>query len=55
MFLEPRSARIIAGDAPDQWKHSIPPRPQDTWVDQIIPRGTRVSLTFRNMLRTSGM
>ena len=55
MFLEPRSALVIAGDARDKWKHSIPPRPQDTRMDQIIWRGTRVSLTFRKMLRTAGM
>ncbi len=55
MFLAPRSALVIAGEARDKWKHSIPPRPQDTWMDQVISRGTRVSLTFRKMLRTSGM
>jgi alkylated DNA repair dioxygenase AlkB len=54
MFLAPRSALVIAGEARDKWKHSIPPRPQDTWMDQVISRGTRVSLTFRKMLRTSG-
>jgi alkylated DNA repair dioxygenase AlkB len=54
MFLAPCSALVIAGEARDKWKHSIPPRPQDTWKDQVISRGTRVSLTFRRMLRTSG-
>ena len=55
MFLEPRSALVIASEARDKWKHSIPPRPSDTWMDQIVSRGTRVSLTFRRMMRTSGM
>lgn len=55
MFLEPRSALVMGGDARDKWKHSIPPRTRDTWKDQDVVRGTRVSLTFRRMLRTSGM
>jgi alkylated DNA repair dioxygenase AlkB len=55
LFLEARSALVIAGDARDKWKHSIPPRPQDLWRGRAVSRGTRVSLTFRRMLRTSGM
>jgi alkylated DNA repair dioxygenase AlkB len=55
IFLEPRSALVIAGDARDKWKHSIPPRPRDTWMDQVVVRGRRVSLTFRKMRRTSGV
>jgi alkylated DNA repair dioxygenase AlkB len=55
MFLEPQSALVFAGEARHRWKHSIPPRPNDTWNGQVVPRGTRVSLTFRKMVRTSGI
>jgi hypothetical protein len=55
IFLEPRSAVVLSGDARHKWKHAIPPRPHDAWRNQIVSRGTRVSLTFRKMLRTSGM
>jgi alkylated DNA repair dioxygenase AlkB len=55
MLVEPRSALVFAGDVRHKWKHGIPERSQDVWMDQVVVRGTRVSLTFRKMLRTSGM
>jgi alkylated DNA repair dioxygenase AlkB len=55
MLVEPRSALIFAGEARHRWKHGIPARSQDVWLDQVVSRGTRVSLTFRKMLRTSGL
>jgi alkylated DNA repair dioxygenase AlkB len=55
VLVEPRSALVFAGEAREKWKHAIPARTQDYWQDQVVERGTRVSLTFRRMLRTSGM
>jgi alkylated DNA repair dioxygenase AlkB len=54
-LVAPRSALVLSGDARDKWKHGIPARSQDVWMDQLLPRATRVSLTFRKMLRTEGM
>ena len=55
LLVEPRSALIFAGEARQKWKHGIPARSEDVWMDQVLLRGTRVSLTFRKMLRTEGM
>lgn len=48
-FLEPMSALVIAGEARNRWKHSIPARTHDGWNGQQWPRARRVSLTFRKM------
>ena len=55
LLVEPRSALVLSGEAREKWKHGIPSRTHDLWHDQVVPRGTRVSLTFRRMLRMSGM
>jgi alkylated DNA repair dioxygenase AlkB len=55
MLVEPRSAVVISGEAREKWKHGIPARSEDLWMNQVVPRGTRVSLTFRKMLISSGM
>ena len=52
LLVEPRSALVFSGEAREKWKHGIPARVQDRWMDQVLLRGTRVSLTFRKMLRT---
>ena len=49
-LLEPRSLLLISGDARYQWKHGIAARKSDKHNGQIIPRGRRVSLTFRNLI-----
>lgn len=49
-LLEPRSLLLFSGDARFQWKHGIAARKRDKHDGQIIPRGRRVSLTFRNVI-----
>ena len=55
LLVEPRSVLVFAGEARQKWKHGISARSEDVWMDQVLLRGTRVSLTFRKMLRTEGM
>ncbi len=50
LFLEPRSALVIAGEARHAWKHAIPGRTVDEWQGREWPRQRRVSLTFRKVL-----
>jgi alkylated DNA repair dioxygenase AlkB len=49
-FLSPRSLMTLAEDARYVWQHSIPARKSDVWQGVKIPRGRRISLTFRNMI-----
>ena len=49
LLIEPRSALILAGDARYRWKHGIAAQTADEWNGRTIPRGRRVSLTFRNV------
>ena len=51
MFLEPRSALVLSGEARHDWTHAIPAREADVWQGVERPRGRRVSLTFRTMLQ----
>ena len=50
LLLEPRSAVVMQGDARYRWTHAIAGRKQDRWKGQILPRGRRISLTFRKVL-----
>ena len=50
VFLEPRSALVLAGHARQTWTHAIPARESDLWLGVERRRGRRVSLTFRTML-----
>jgi hypothetical protein len=54
LLLEPRSALVLSGEARHAWKHLIPPRLEDVWLNQTLMRSRRVSMTFRRMLQTSG-
>ena len=45
ILLERRSLVMMYGDARSIWKHSIPSRLKDKGIE----RGTRISLTFRNV------
>ena len=45
ILLAQRSLVMIYGEARSTWKHSIPTRLRDKGID----RGTRISLTFRNV------
>jgi len=49
MFLEPKSALVLAGEARWRWTHEIPGRLTDTWRGRDHPRSRRVSLTFRTV------
>jgi len=49
LLLEPRSALVLSGEARSQWRHGIASRMADEWNGETIPRGRRVSLTFRNV------
>lgn len=49
-LLEPRSLIIFSGDARYQWKHGIAARKTDKYEGQVIQRGRRISLTFRNVI-----
>jgi alkylated DNA repair dioxygenase AlkB len=50
VFLEPRSALLLSGEARQRWMHAIPARLADDWEGVERPRGRRVSLTFRTMV-----
>jgi alkylated DNA repair dioxygenase AlkB len=50
LLLEPRSAVVLQGDARYRWTHAIAGRKQDRWQGQLLPRGRRISLTFRKVL-----
>lgn len=47
VLLEPRSVIVLTDDARWAWRHEIPARIADTWLDVQRPRSRRVSLTFR--------
>lgn len=51
VFLKPRSALVLSGEARQRWTHAIPARLADAWQDAEYTRGRRVSLTFRTMLQ----
>ena len=47
VLLEPRSVVVLSDEARWAWRHEIPARAVDTWLDGHRPRSRRVSLTFR--------
>jgi alkylated DNA repair dioxygenase AlkB len=55
VFLEPRSALVLSGEARHRWMHAIPARESDEWLGTERPRGRRVSLTFRTMIQARGV
>jgi alkylated DNA repair dioxygenase AlkB len=50
LWLEPRSLLVLRDEARYSWTHGIPGRQQDVWQGQTIPRGRRVSVTFRKVI-----
>jgi alkylated DNA repair dioxygenase AlkB len=50
LFLTRRSLVVLSGEARYDWRHAIPGRKSDTHEGQPVPRGRRLSLTFRNVL-----
>jgi len=53
LLLEPRSALVLSGEARNHWKHAIPARLSDVWMNRELTRSRRVSLTFRTMLKAA--
>jgi alkylated DNA repair dioxygenase AlkB len=49
VWLAPRSLLVLTGEARYAWRHAIPARKSDPGHG---PRGRRVSLTFRTVLRS---
>lgn len=50
ILLAPRSLVVLSGEARYHWQHSIPHRKTDHHNSQILPRGRRLSLTFRKVM-----
>src|SRR5262245_4787428 len=46
LLLEARSVLVLSEDARWAWRHEIPARTGDRWLDVERPRSRRVSLTF---------
>jgi alkylated DNA repair dioxygenase AlkB len=49
LLLERLSLVVLAGDSRHTWRHAIPSRKMDRVNGQVLPRGRRVSLTFRTV------
>lgn len=47
MWLPPRSMVILKGEARRRWTHGIARRKKDIVGGRLIPRGRRISVTFR--------
>lgn len=52
VWLEVGSLVTMQGEARYEWKHGIAARKTDVVEDQKVPRGRRVSLTFRTVVLT---
>ena len=50
VLLEPGSLVVLRGDARYAWTHGIASRKSDQFQGRSIPRGRRVSLTFRKVI-----
>jgi alkylated DNA repair protein alkB family protein 8 len=50
VYLYPRSLLVMRGDSRYLWSHTITPRKSDKIDGELIQRGRRVSLTFRQAL-----
>lgn len=50
IYLAPRSLLVLTGEARFRWKHGIAARKSDRLSSGHIPRGRRVSLTFRTVV-----
>jgi alkylated DNA repair dioxygenase AlkB len=47
LLLEPRSLLVLSDEARYAWEHGIAPRKKDVWQGLRVPRGRRLSVTFR--------
>ena len=50
IYIPRRSLYIMKDEARNKWLHGIPGRKVDIVEDHILPRNTRVSITFRNVI-----
>jgi alkylated DNA repair dioxygenase AlkB len=50
IYFMPRSVVIMQDEARHDWKHGILPRKTDEFEGKTLPRGRRVSLTFRSVV-----
>jgi len=51
IYIPRRSLYILKDDARYLWKHGIPARKKDVVDNKEIPRQTRISITFRNVIK----
>ncbi len=51
-YLRPRSLVIMQGEARDRWLHGITGRKSDRAGGLVLPRGRRISVTFRSKTDT---
>ncbi len=51
-YLRPRSLVIMSGEARDDWLHGITCRKSDRVGGLVLPRGRRLSITFRSKADT---
>ncbi len=49
VYIPPNSIYILTKDARYKWKHGIPFVTEEVVNNNIVKRGTRISLTFRNI------
>jgi len=47
LLLEPRSLLVLSDEARYDWQHGIARRMNDRWQGMVVPRGYRLSVTFR--------
>jgi alkylated DNA repair dioxygenase AlkB len=50
LLLERGSLVVLAGESRYRWRHAIPGRKSDKVGGRVVPRGRRVSLTFRTVI-----
>ena len=50
LLLERGSLLVLNGESRYKWRHAIPGRKSDKFDGLVLPRGRRVSLTFRTVL-----
>lgn len=54
LLLCPGDVLALSGDARYKWQHGIKEQLYDQYEDQIIERGTRISVTLRKLMVNSG-
>ncbi|MFZ4929415.1 alpha-ketoglutarate-dependent dioxygenase AlkB [Chryseobacterium sp. Mn2064] len=50
ILLQPRSLLLLSDEARYSWKHGIKAVKNDKWMNTIIPRKRRISITFRKIM-----